>query len=208
MGLRKATDGGGLRPVAPREYPRDTEGLILQLQDPDPAVRRWAARDLAIHPHAVPALCDHLSQEADPAVREVMFTTLGVLGGEDVAAGLIPYLRSEDANLRNSAIEVLSELPDEVAPHIDALLSDPDADVRIFTLNVLNMLSHPRVGKWLTQVLRQDAHVNVVAAALEVATEAGTPEALPAIAQARQRFADDPFIGFAADLAQQRIESA
>ena len=31
---------------------------------------------------------------------------------------------------------------------------------------------------------------------------------LPAIAQARQRFADDPFIGFAADLAQQRIESA
>ena len=208
MGLRKATDGGGLRPVAPREYPRDTEGLILQLQDPDPVVRRWAARDLAIHPHAVPALSEHLAKEPDHAVREVILTTLGVLGGEDVVAGLVPLLRSEDPGLRNGAIEVLSELPDEVAPHIDELLGDPDADVRIFTLNVLNMLSHPRVGKWLSQVLRNDPHVNVVAAALEAATEAGSPETLPAIAQARQRFADDPFIGFAADLAQQRIESA
>jgi HEAT repeat protein len=208
MGLRRATDSGGLRQVAPREYPRDTEGLILQLQDPDPAVRRWAARDLAIHPHAVPAMCEHLNKEPDHAVREVLFTTLGVLGGEDVAAGLIPFLRSEDANLRNGAIEVLSELPDEVAPHVEVLLKDPDADVRIFTLNVLNMLSHPRVGKWLAQVLRQDPHVNVVAAALEAVAEAGTPETLPAIAQARQRFTSDPFIGFAADLAQQRIESA
>lgn len=207
MGLRRVTDGGGLRPVAPREYPRDTEGLLLQLQDPDPAVRRWAARDLAIHPHAISSLCEHLALERDHTVREVMFTTLGVLGGEDVAAGLIPHLRSEDANLRNGAIEVLAELPDEVAPHIDALLQDADADVRIFTLNVLNMLSHPRVGKWLAMVLRQDPHVNVVAAALEAATEAGSHETLPAIAMARQRFADDPFIGFAADLAQQRIES-
>ena len=208
MGLRKATDSGGLRPVSSREYPRDTAGLLEQLQDPDPAVRRWAARDLAIHPHAVPAMCAHLAKESDHAVREVALTTLSVLGGADVVAGLIPFLRSEDANLRNGAIEVLSELPDEVAPHIEALLSDPDADVRIFTLNILNALSHPRVGKWLAQVLRQDAHVNVVAAALEAIAEAGTPDTLPAIDLARQRFADDPFIGFAADLAQQRIESA
>lgn len=208
MGLRRATDSGGLRQVTPREYPRDTEGLIQQLQDTDPAVRRWAARDLVIHPHAVGALCAHLPNEADLAVREVIFTTLGVLGGHDVVDGLVPLLRSEDANLRNGAIEALSGLPDEVAPHIEELLIDPDADVRIFTLNVLTDLNHPHIGLWLSQVLRHDPHVNVVAAALEVLAEAGTPEALPAVRQARERFADDPFIGFAADLAEQRMATA
>jgi HEAT repeat protein len=207
MGLRRATDPGGLRRVEPRDYPRDTLGLIEQLKDPDTSVRRWAARDLAIHPHAIPALCEHLGIEGDRSVREVIFTTLGCLGGEDVVEGLVPLLRSEDANLRNGAIEVLSELPEELAPHIEELLRDADADVRIFTLNLLNDLKHPDVGRWLSQVLQHDPHVNVVAAALEVLAEVGTPHALPALVLARQRFPDDVFIGFAADLAQQRIET-
>ena len=57
-------------------------------------------------------------------------------------------------------------------------------------------------------VLMHEAHVNVVAAALEVLAEVGTPLAAKALGSVRQRFADDPFIGFAADLAQQRIEAA
>ncbi len=208
MGLRKATEPLGLRRIEPREYPRDTEGLIEQLQDRDPSVRRWAARDMAIHPDAVTPLCQHLLVEQDASVREVIFTTLGCLGGEDVVEGLIPLLRSEDAYLRNSTIEVLAELPETVAPHIETLLHDGDPDVRIFTLNLLNDLRHPDVGRWLSLVLKDDAHVNVVAAALEVLAEVGTPTALSALKVARQRFADDPFIGFAADLAQQRIEGA
>lgn len=208
MGLRRATDPGGLRRVETREYPRDTEGLLAQLRDPDASVRRWAARDLAIHPDAVEPLCAHLLKESDHSVQEVIFTTLGCLGGGDVVDGLIPLLRSEDAHLRNSAIEVLSDLPDEVAPHIDALLRDIDPDVRIFTLNLLNELKHPEVDRWLSLVLMHEAHVNVVAAALEVLAEVGTPLAAKALGSVRQRFADDPFIGFAADLAQQRIEAA
>ena len=57
-------------------------------------------------------------------------------------------------------------------------------------------------------MLTHDPHINVVAAALEVLAEVGTPQACQALQLARQRFADDPFIGFAADLAQQRIEGA
>lgn len=208
MGLRRATEAGGLRRVEPREYTRDTDGLIEQLQDADVTLRRWAARDLAIHPKAVPALCAHLANEPDHSVRQVIFTTLGCLGGTDVALGLIPLLRSEDPGLRNGAIETLSELPDEVAPHIEGLLRDPDADVRIFTLNLMTDLKHPDVNLWLTRVLMEDRHVNVVAAALELLAEVGTRAALPALKAARQRFSDDVFIGFAADLAQQRIEAS
>lgn len=207
MGLRRATDSSGLRRVEAREYARDTEGLLLQLQDPDASLRRWAARDLATHPAAVTALCQHLAQEADHSVREVIFTSLGMIGGDAVVRGLIPLLRSESPQLRNGAIELLASLPDAVAPHVQALLTDSDPDVRIFTLNMLTDLNHPDVEAWLNQVLEHDPHVNVVAAALEVAAEAGSATLRPAIKLARQRFADDVFIGFAADLAEQRIES-
>ena len=206
MGLRKANEGGVLRRVEAREYPRDAEGLTLQLQDPDPAVRRWAVRDLTHAPAMATVLCQHLLKETDHAVRESIFTTLRHRESDEVATGLIPLLRSEDPGLRNAAIEVLSGMPKVMGPHIERLLTDPDVDVRIFTLNVLNELRHPDVARWENGVLEHDAHVNVVAAALEVLAESGTAEALPAIAKARQRFAHDAFIGFAADLAQQRIE--
>jgi len=179
-----------------------------KLRDPDISTRRWAARDLVDHPQLARALCDHLAQEGDVSVREVMFTALGQIGGALVVQGLLPLLRSEDANLRNGAIETLASLPNDVGPSIDALLQDADVDVRIFTVNLLGDLRHPRLPEWLGLALKQDTHVNVVAAALEVAAEVGGGPLLAAVKAARSRFADDPFIGFAADLAQQRIEAA
>jgi HEAT repeat protein len=208
MGLKKTSEAVGLRRIEPRDYARDGEGLIEQLVDPDVSTRRWAARDIAEHPAMARALCDHLAQESDVSVREVMFTTLGQIGGVSVVQGLLPLLRSEDANLRNGAIETLAGMPNDVGPSIDQLLQDADVDVRIFTVNLLGELRHPRLPEWLGQVLKSDAHVNVVAAALEVTAEVGGGPLLPAVKAARSRFADDPFIGFAADLAQQRIEAA
>jgi HEAT repeat protein len=208
MGLKKTTEGAGLRRITARDYARDSDGLLEQLQDPDVSTRRWAARDCATHPDMASALCSALAQEADASVREVMFTSLTQMGGADVVQGILPLLRTEDANLRNGAIETLSGLPDAVEGSIDALLQDADVDVRIFTVNLLGDLRHARIPEWLGQVLKHDAHVNVVAAALEVVAEVGSPTLLSAVKSAKSRFADDPFIGFAADLAQQRIEAA
>jgi HEAT repeat protein len=208
MGLKKTSEAVGLRRIEPRDYARDGEGLLAQLSDADVSTRRWAARDMVDHPQLARALCDHLAQEDDVSVREVMFTTLGQMGGGLVVQGLLPLLRSEDANLRNGAIETLAGMPGDVGPSIDVLLQDADVDVRIFTVNLLGDLRHPRLSEWLGSVLKSDAHVNVVAAALEIAAEVGGEPLLPAIKAARSRFTDDPFIGFAADLAQQRIEAA
>ena len=49
---------------------------------------------------------------------------------------------------------------------------------------------------------------NVVAAAIEVMAETGQPEHIDALRETRRRFADDPFIGFAADVAIERIRAA
>jgi HEAT repeat protein len=208
MALKRSADTAtALRPVEDRDYPRDLDGLLAQLADADAAVRRWAARDLAAYPAAAPAVCARLADEADASVRAVLFTTAARLGGPAVVQAMVELLRSEDPRLRNGAIEVLSGLPDLVAPQIDRLLLDADSDVRIFTVNLLGELRHPQVGRWLAQVLHTDAEVNVVGAALEVLAEVGGPEALGAVREARRRFADDPYIGFSADLVVARIES-
>jgi replication-associated recombination protein RarA len=64
------------------------------------------------------------------------------------------------------------------------------------------------VPGWLLLVLKGDSAVNVVAAAIEVMAEVGQPEHSVALRAAVQRFAADPFIGFAADMAIERIEAS
>ncbi len=209
MALKKAGETSpGLRPVEEREYPRDTDGLVAQLADADPAVRRWAARDLASHPQAAAAVCARVAVEADASVRAVLFSTATTLGGPVVVQAMVQMLRSEDPGVRNGAIEVLASAPDDVAPHIDRLLLDADSDVRIFTVNLLGDLRHPKVPRWLAQVLHTEMQVNVVGAALEVLSEVGSAESLPELKEARRRFADDPYITFSVDLAVERIGSA
>lgn len=208
MGLRKNSELEPLRPVIDRAQPRDTQGLIAQLRSPDAELRRWAARDLATHPDAVHALGAQLQQEPDSSVREALFTSLGTIATQDSVSALLPLLRREDAQLRNRAIETLASMPRAVAPRIAALLGDTDVDVRIFTVNLLGELRHEQVTHWLLNVLASEREVNVVAAAIDVLAEVGEPEHVAALRNARQRFAQDPFIGFAADVAIARIESS
>jgi HEAT repeat protein len=208
MALKKNSDTAELHQVETRDYARDEDGLVAQLRDPDANVRRWAARDLAEHPHTAATLCAQLLDEHDGSVRVALFNSASRIGGTAVVQGLLPLLRSEDAGLRNGAIEALAGLPDAVAPHIDQLLQDADIDVRIFTVNLLGELRHARVAQWLANVLLHDEAINVVGAALEVAAEAGTPDTLPALRGARERFAGDAYIAFSVDLAIERIESA
>lgn len=207
MALRRQVDPPALRKVVAREFPRDSAGLLEQLKSGDAEARRWAARDLAEHPEAAAVMGQCLLQEADRSVCGALFTSLERIASPAAAAALLPLLRSEDAALRTGAIEVLATMPAAVAPRIEALLTDADPDVRIFTVNLLGDLPHERVPSWLLQVLQHEAEVNVVAAAIEVLAEVGQPVHLPALRQARARFPDDEFVAFAVDLATQRIES-
>ncbi len=208
MGLRKSNTPDPLREVVDRGFPRHVDGLVAQLRGGDAEQRRWAVRDLTAHPQAAAALGAQLLVERDAAVREAIFLALGTMASDEAVSALLPLLRSEDARLRNGAIEVLSGLPRVVGPRISALLLDADVDVRIFTVNLLGELRHEQVTQWLQQVLLSDREVNVVAAAIEVMAETGQPEHIDALRETRRRFADDPFIGFAADVAIERIRAA
>ncbi len=165
-----------IEPVAEdaRGHPRDCAGLVAELASANPTARRWAARDLADCPDAAAALLERLQREADVSVREVILTTLTGLGDATSVAGLVECLRSEDAALRNESIEAMKQLPDAVAPIMRGLLADPDPDVRIFAVNILESLCHPEVERWLIEVIDRDPHVNVCGTAVDLLGEVGS----------------------------------
>lgn len=189
-----------------RQQGRDGPSLIAQLDAPEASSRRWAARDLADFPGSCGALLDRLRREHDLSVREVILTTLTSLGDETAVTGLVDCLRSEDVALRNEAIEALKELPDAVAVHMRGLLADDNADVRIFAVNVLESLRHPDVESWLLAVIDHDPHVNVCGAAVDLLVEVGSQAAGESLLRLKARFADEPYIQFATDIALKRIQ--
>jgi HEAT repeat protein len=187
---------------------RDMDVLIAQLSDADPLKRRWGARDLVEFPNASAALIERLQFEEDLAVREVIFTSLTRLGGTVAVQGLVRCLGSEDAQLRNEAIEAMKSLPAEVAPIMRELLLDTNADVRILAVNVLESLRHPDVEHWLIDVIDRDASVNVCGCALDLLAEVGTTASREALLRLQKRFAGEPYVQFAAGLALKRIDKS
>lgn len=188
-----------------RGLDRDMPGLLAQLVEEDVDKRRWAAMDLATYPEAVGVLCERLPREADYSVREVILSSLLRIGGDQVVAGLTPLLRGEDVPLRNGAVEVLQRLPDAVAPYMELLLEDPDSDVRIFAIDILRLLTHPKTPEWLLSVIGRHTHVNVVAAAVDRLADVGTPDAVPHLEALKQRLPNEPYIEFAVNSAIRRI---
>jgi HEAT repeat protein len=188
-----------------REQERDCASLVNNLNNPSAVTRRWAARDLVECPDSSAALVAQLGLETDASVREVILTTLTRLGDGVAVAGLVQSMRSEDAALRNEAIEAMKQLPNAVAPIMRNLLDDESSDMRIFAVNILESLKHPDVELWLREVIDNDAHVNVCATAVDLLGEVGSQEALESLRRLKHRFAGEPYIQFAADLAIKRI---
>jgi HEAT repeat protein len=188
-----------------RQQSRDCASLERELENANPMARRWAARDLTDCPSASAALVNRLQREDDVSVREVILSTLTSLADEVAVSGLVACLRSESASLRNEAIEAMKQLPDEVAPIMRGLLADADPDVRIFAVNILETLRHPEVEAWLITVIESDPHLNVCATAVDLLGEVGSAAAREPLLNLKARYADEPYIQFAANLALKRV---
>ena len=175
------------------------------LDSPD-ADNRWtAARALAGQADAVPTLAAALGREAIPRVREAIMTALIRIGNPASIEVLLPYLRSQDAGVRGAAIEALQALPDAIAPFMPPLLSDGDSDVRLLATELARNMEASEATRLLCELIEHEHHPNVCAAAIDVLTEVGTPEALPTLERCAARFAATPFLPFAISVAMNRI---
>ena len=200
MALVKARE-----PVEDTAPSRGFDVLIAELWSAEPRVRRAAVRDLADVPGTAIALCDRLDVETSPSVRSAILTRLILIGTPEVAARLTDHLHSDDAQSRNAAIEALQEMPTAVVPLLERLLADEDADVRIFAVNILAVLSHEEAPERLALVVRTDPHINVCTAALDGLVEVGAIEMISDIERLVTRFPESDFIRFAVDTAIRRI---
>ena len=178
------------------------------LDSPDAESRWTAARALAGQADAVPALAAALGREPTPRVREAMMTALIRIGNAASIEVILPYLRSQDAGLRAAAIEALQALPEAIAPFMEPLLSDDDSDVRLLATELARNMEAPKATRLLCELIEREHHPNVCAAAIDVLTEVGTPEALPTLEKCAVRFAATPFLPFAISVAMSRISGA
>ena len=177
--------------------------------DSSDAESRWtAARALAGHAEAVPGLAAALGRETVPRVREAIMTALMRIGDTPSVEAILPYLRSQDAGLRAAAIESLQALPEAIAPFMAALFSDRDSDVRLLATELARNMKASEATLLLCGLIEREQHPNVCAAAIDVLTEVGTPEAIPTLEKCAARFAQTPFLPFAISVAIARISGA
>lgn len=174
----------------------------------DSAMRWRAARALSGEAAATAQLLSRLRLEGDRNVRTALFSSLVAIGGTRTAALVASLLRSDDPGLRNGAIEALKQFHTAAAPAVDALLAEEDSDLRLLAIEVTRAWPGRLAVPRLLQVIEHDPNVNVCAAAVDVATELGTPELLGALLRLRRRFAGEPFMVFAIDIARGRIRAA
>jgi HEAT repeat protein len=184
---------------------RDCDELAATLEVTDAAERRQAARDIVHCPDASRALVDRLKCEEDVAVREIILNSLVSLSDPLAVSGLVDCLRSENAALRNEAIEAFKQLGNKVDLVLQSLLLDPDPDVRIFVVNILDSSRHSEAESWLIKVIDEDSNVNVCATAVDLLCGVGTDAAIGPLIRLKARFASEAYIQFATDLALKRI---
>jgi hypothetical protein len=181
--------------------PESRKTLLEQLVGDDIGERRHAARALGHDPDTAPVLAARLTCEMEPAVRDALFGSLVEIGGP-VAAGLIaPLLRSPDAGLRGSGIEALKRMGASAVPVLDVLLDDPDPDTRLLAIEVTRAWTSAFAVPRLQRIIESDPHVNVCAAAVDVAAEVGTEDLVTALTELPSRFRDEPFLVFAVEIA-------
>lgn len=188
-----------------RKKERGFDELVAGLESSDVSVRRWCARDLATMENSTGVLLSALENEAEHVVFEAILDALESIGSDEVVLGLIPMLRSEDAARRNGVIEALQSMPDMVALHIIELLNDTDSDMRIFAIDILQVLAHPDTPKWLLSVLKDETHINVVSTAVDRLAEVGTPDMINDIKALKERYPNEAYLHFAIDTAVTRI---
>jgi HEAT repeat protein len=180
-------------------------GPAASLTDASAEMRWTAGRLAADNPGSVPALTEALARESDDRVREAIFTALARIATPQSVLAVLPYVRSNDANLRTGALDALRAMPSLTERHLAQLISDPDSDVRLLACDLARVTTGVHASRLLCELVETDPEANVCAAAVEVLAEIGNADAIQPLARCAARFPNDPFLKFAIEAATSRL---
>ncbi|MEG2173123.1 MAG: HEAT repeat domain-containing protein [Desulfovibrionaceae bacterium] len=163
----------------------DPESIIKGLQSTESDIIRsaaFAAADAELI-EAVDLLCKQVSS-SNIGVQEAVEYALRKLRGKKTVQGMIPLLRSDDAPIRNIAMDILREIGGDDIASLQSLMRDNDTDIRIFISDILGHTGSRLAVTLLSDALLKDPEVNV---RYQAAVSLGTlafPEAVHALGQA------------------------
>ncbi|OLN24783.1 hypothetical protein DVDV_3913 [Desulfovibrio sp. DV] len=184
----------------------DCNDLCQRLGSDDPDVLRDAAFDagesgcLEAVPLLAKLLCTHnlgVQEAADRALRR--------LGGKEVVAAVKALLRSDEAPVRNAAMDILRAVGSQDFPTLLELLHDGDPDIRIFASDILGSTESRLAVAPLCEALLKDPEVNVRYQAAVSLGELAFAEAAPGLGKA---LGDDEWVQFAVIEALSKIRDA
>ncbi|NDV18767.1 HEAT repeat domain-containing protein [Pseudodesulfovibrio sp. JC047] len=132
---------------------------------------------------AVPKLAE-LLQTHHLGIQEAVDSSLRKIGGKDVVLAVIPLLRSDEAPVRNLAMDILREVGHQDIGSLVDLIDDADADIRIFISDILGSTKSPLAVPPLCDALLKDPEVNVRYQAAVSLGELGMDEAIPSLNKA------------------------
>jgi HEAT repeat protein len=178
-----------------------SEALLHALESSRAEERRAAARALASRPDAFEPLACALRQENEAVVVTALFAALGAMRDQRYVDLLASLLASDDALVRNQAVEAWQALGEDEAVRAAQLLAHADPDVRIFAISVLRAVPVRRAEPPLLALLDTEADPNVCAAAVDLLAEVGSSTAVDRLRSLAQRFVDEDSLRFAIDFA-------
>lgn len=141
---------------------------------------------------AIPFLVTHI-QNPNIGVQEAADRALRKIGGPSVVGAVIPLLRSEDAPVRNIAMDMLREVGAEDIEPLFQLLHDADPDMRIFASDILGSSNSVLAVPPLCGALLRDPEVNVRYQAAVSLGNLAFPEAIPSLNKALE---DEEWVQF------------
>ncbi len=182
--------------------------ILSLLQSDDPQDVREGAH-LAGEERMDAAIPDLVRQIASSniGVQEAVDRALRKIGGRVVVNAVIPLLRSDDAPVRNLAMDLLRELGNCDFNALNTLLTDDDPDIRIFAADILGAIGTVMAVPPLCRALLHDPEVNVRYQAAVSLGGLAFPEAAPSLNKALH---DEEWVQFAVieSLTKIRAESS
>lgn len=169
--------------------------IIDALQSGDNEAARsaaFAAADLGLE-EAVPFLCERIKSE-NIGVQEAAEFALRKIRGPQAIAGLLPLLNSDEAPVRNVAMDILREIGVDGIEIMQPALRGNDADMRIFISDILGYCRSHQSALLLGDALLKDPEVNVRYQAAVSIGNLGYPESVGALCQAMH---DEEWVQFA-----------
>jgi len=162
---------------------RISEQIRAGIRDENPMVRESAARELREYPSAMGVkYLKQLLSDDHAEVRYMAGASIIAIGGLTAVETVAPLLRSQDARLRNTAVEILAKLGTPAIDPVAELLHDRDKDIRKFGVDVLQRIGSTEAEAPLIQALLDD-NVNISAAAAEALGVCGTQAAVAHLIQ-------------------------